>query len=260
MRLRAHFDIARAGLDSAMPIAARSLPTRGEADVWVFDLIGHPRQNFEALAYLDAIERERMMRFVRDEDRRRFAFGRATVRRILSAYDGRTPEELPLSAGANGKPFLRDSANLAFNLSHSHDVGLLAVAAGSLIGADVERVVPIAEDVAGAYFSESEQAAYRALAAHDRLEGFYRFWTLKEAMVKAVGDGLFMSLADFDVELGPPPRLARLAAEPDAPRRWSLATFVPRVGWIAALALRPHDDAPALAKRAPSGGDDEAGA
>jgi len=72
---------------------------------------------------------------------------------------------------------------LRFNLSHSGDVTLVAVARDSEVGVDVERIRPVIE---------MHSIARRWLGRDDIADEpeFYRVWTRHEAMVKALGVGL----------------------------------------------------------------------
>ena len=59
------------------------------------------------------------------------------LKRLLAAYLGCDPEDLPLQRSPHGKPFLEDAANLHFNLSHSGSCTAIAVSRDVLPGGDV---------------------------------------------------------------------------------------------------------------------------
>ena len=91
--------------------------------------------------------------------------------------------------GAHGKPFLSPEhrSNLQFNLSHSEDLAVLAVAQGLELGVDVERLRPISEGVAQRFFSRAEYNALKKFPPEWSTRGFYECWTGKEAFIKAHG-------------------------------------------------------------------------
>src|SRR3979409_2142049 len=60
------------------------------------------------------------------------------LRDVLAAYLETSPEAIRIVDGAHGKPELA-GGELHFNLSHSGDVGLVAVAAEREVGGDVQR-------------------------------------------------------------------------------------------------------------------------
>lgn len=195
-------------------------------------------------ALLSDAERQRASRFAFDRDRRRFIVARAWLRRLLSARLGVRPETVELVYGANGKPALAQrfaDSDLRFNVSHSDDVAVYAFAARREIGVDVEaiRVIRDADDIAGRFFSRHENEAYLALGPRDKPLGFFNCWTRKEAFIKALGDGLYHPLDAFDVSLTPgePARILRVDDTPGADCGWSLDSFSPVSGFVAAVVI-----------------------
>ena len=113
------------------------------------------------------------------------------LREVLAAYLEAAPEAIRIVAGEHGKPELADGG-LRFNLSHSGDIALVAVARERDVGVDVERidgrrdVLALAERALGA----DAAAAVRAAPATDRVAVFHRGWTRREAVAKCAGTGL----------------------------------------------------------------------
>ncbi len=90
---------------------------------------------------LSSDELARAARFHFERDRTRFSVARAALREILAHYLGTSPAEIAFVYGDHGKPALAPPyGDLRFNLSHSHDLALCAVARGSEVGVDVERI------------------------------------------------------------------------------------------------------------------------
>ena len=71
---------------------------------------------------------------------------RLFLRAVLSAYAGRSADELMFTSGAFGKPRLHDGDGLCFSLSRSGERVLLGVARGLELGVDVERRDPRLDD------------------------------------------------------------------------------------------------------------------
>ncbi len=160
----------------------------------------------------------------------RFTVAHGRLRLLLASVLGMAPGEIEFAAGRHGKPYLAGVAagsDLCFNLSHSGDVGLVGWAQGRDIGVDVEVWRPMRDEAAlvRRYFSPAEIAAYEALPAAGRTEGFFNCWTRKEAYIKAVGRGLGLPLDSFDVSLdsGAGACLLRPSGLCDDGRLWSLA-------------------------------------
>jgi len=196
---------------------------------------------------LAAEEQARAARFHFQPDRRQFIIVRAVLRLLLAGYLGQSAPAVTLGYTQFGKPFLLrpdgESKNaITFNVSHSHEVALLAFARGARIGVDVERVRPelAGTHIAERFFSPREVAALRALPAAGQPAAFFRGWTRKEAFVKARGEGLSLPLRNFDVSLaaGEPAALLHIESDPAEVQRWTLRTVTPTLsGYVAALAV-----------------------
>jgi 4'-phosphopantetheinyl transferase len=128
------------------------------------------------------------------------------------------------TVGPHGKPRLDDeSAGVRFNLSHSGDLGLIAIAQGAVeVGVDLEEIRP-RTDLRGVARRVFTQAEREAVEAGGEI-AFYRHWVAKEAFVKATGRGI-ESLRSFEVVLDGPggARLNHVAGDPGEAARWTLA-------------------------------------
>jgi 4'-phosphopantetheinyl transferase len=188
------------------------------------------------VAILDSQELQRMGSFYFARDRAHYAVTHANLRRLLGAYLNQRPEQVRLRADRLGKPELAEDDRLAFNLSHSRSIAVLAVAQGQPVGVDVEDVRPIEPAVAARHFSTAELAALDQLRGDAWLAGFYRCWTRKEAILKAEGVGLHRALDSFDVALLDDEPAGLLATRLDFRFPWKLHHLTPAAGTIGALA------------------------
>jgi 4'-phosphopantetheinyl transferase len=149
-------------------------------------------------------EQERAARFKFEDDRRRYIVAHGALRLLLSQYANVFANDLNFFTNANGKPFLVAApvvANIQFNLSHSHEVALIAVTQGREVGVDVERVKEdfAFGEVAGRFFTAREVAALNALPSELQRKTFYKCWTSKEAFLKAKGTGLSGQLDEVEI-------------------------------------------------------------
>jgi 4'-phosphopantetheinyl transferase len=196
-------------------------------------------------ASLSAEERARADRFRFARDRARYTVAHSALRHILARHAGTPPDRLRFVANEYGKPSLASPSPIRFNLSHSHDLALVAVTSGREVGVDVERVRPEVEclEVARCYFSPREVAALAALPIALRVHGFFTCWTRKEAYIKATGRGLSQALDAFDVtvEPGSPAALLRCADDPSEVERWTMRGLSPAPGYVGALAVEGGD-------------------
>jgi 4'-phosphopantetheinyl transferase len=150
------------------------------------------------------VEQDRASQFKFETDRQRYVAAHAALRSIVSSYVNSPARELQFAAGPYGKPKLAPihaTEKIEFNLSHSHDVALIAVAQGREIGVDVEWVRKdfVFDEVAQRFFTAREVAALHALPLHLQREAFYKCWTSKEAFLKAKGTGLSGQLDEVEI-------------------------------------------------------------
>lgn len=156
---------------------------------------------FEILAPAERASAERL-RFERH--RHHYVAAHALKRLMLSAFKGLPTSAWDFSLGPHGKPVLRSFPSLHFNLSHCD--GLVACALSGIVevGLDVERVVREAPlDLAGRYFAPEEEQWLTGLPPPLRNRGFFQLWTMKEAFIKATGDGLSQPLQEFAIAFNP---------------------------------------------------------
>jgi 4'-phosphopantetheinyl transferase len=199
--------------------------------------------------FLSDDERVRGLRFVRARDRRRFVICRGSLRIILGRLLNTSFEDLVFRSGPGGKPELGspiDSAGrstLRFNVTHSHDMALVAVSLGRELGVDLERIRSISESarIVESYFTAAEQAQFRAFHPSERDAAFLRGWTRKEAILKAKGVGLAGLATSFETMFGTTALNGQFMPASPLPRidAWSLWEAAPSDGYVAALAI--HD-------------------
>ena len=210
------------------------LPASMHCRLWQVDLDATPAP--QAVASLSEAEWERARRFVFKRDRNRFIAAHAALRQLLGHHSGQAGERLRFVAGRFGKPALA-SADLHFNLSHSHGTGLVALSTRDELGVDVEivRPMPDALALAAAYFSPAEQAALTACPTAQRDRAFFVCWTRKEACLKAAGVGLGLDTRSFHVGLEPDARHVTMPLA-DGPLQMALVSTHDGQGAVAALA------------------------
>lgn len=182
---------------------------------------------------LDPTEWERRSAYRRAEDQARFTVATALVKLAAARRLGLPAPDVVIDRTCDcGRPHGRprlSGQDLAVSISHSADRVLVALTAGAPVGADVERVRPVEiAGLAGHVLGAGEAAA--------DLPQFFRYWTRKEAVVKATGDGLRMPLSQVLVSApAQPPRLLRYGDQ--AGLVAAMADLDPGDGYAAAVAV-----------------------
>jgi 4'-phosphopantetheinyl transferase len=179
------------------------------AHVWWLALADVPEDASNLwLAILDEEERARAGRFMRAADRRQFIVAHGMLRAFLSYFLGGAPQDWRFITGSHGKPALHPIHRLQgieFNISHTDGAVACAIAQGSATGVDIEDEESTCDhlSVAQAYFARAEFMLVRDAPAAERKAIFSQLWTLKEAYVKALGQGLSIALDGFAFSLSP---------------------------------------------------------
>jgi 4'-phosphopantetheinyl transferase len=215
-----------------------------EVHVWSAALDGELPAAAELERLLSTDERARAGRFTSAGVRDRFVAARGLLRLILARYLKRDAAQLNFTHGTQGKPALAAEfagEGLQFNLAHSGNRALYAVALHRAVGIDIEQLRPGLdhEKLARRFFSPGEVAAMESLPPELRIQAFYRCWTRKEAYLKGCGAGLSLPLDSFDVSLLPDAAPALLAQRttPEEVSRWRMFDLTPPAGYWTALAV-----------------------
>lgn len=175
----------------------------GQVDVWCC-ATDEPRllnqyERYEAILSDEEKEEYRQRQFSTQAGA--YLVSRALLRTVLSEYCDLAPEALSFGTNEFGKPELLGEAtrHICFNAAHTHGLTLCAVSGGQAVGIDVEFQTDSAGmlDAADDYLSADEATALRSVAEEQKLSAFFRYWTLKEAYLKARGQGLSIALHEF---------------------------------------------------------------
>ncbi len=221
---------------------ATGLPAEGTCQVW-WTPAARP-DDPALLALLGAGERRRHATFGDPRGRAAYLTARAVTRLVLAGMLGTPAPELGFEAvcrqcgGPHGKPVLRSPpAPVEFSVSHSGRWCVVAFAARTEIGVDVERIALRGDTLPLRALAPAERATATGPGVRDRTAAFIRYWTRKEALLKATGDGLSVDPATITVT-GPDQPAALLrwdntSTPADTPH---LTDLVAPTGYAAALA------------------------
>jgi 4'-phosphopantetheinyl transferase len=219
-----------------------SMPTTTFSDL---DLTSHAER------ILSPEERQRADRFAYARDRRSYIIAHWLIRRALSSYVSVPPDAWEFARASHGKPFLAGrhaELGLLFNLSHTAGMVACGITRIGEVGVDVETIRSRDHlNLARRYFAPLEIAQLEPLSPTEQQEVFLRFWTLKEAYIKAQGLGLAMDLASFGF---PEVNRKRITIEfaqgtGDSPGEWSFFRHEPDpLHKIAVAVRRPADVVP----------------
>jgi 4'-phosphopantetheinyl transferase len=180
--------------------------------------------------------RARAARFRFEADAIRCLASEALLRHALAGWAGLEPGTWTVAQGPNGKPFLSSHRDVHFNLSHSGN-WLLCAVARSPVGVDVEEPRTLTHDPSARFMSLGELDAHRALPASSRTDHFYRLWTLKESALKAAGTGFSFDPRQISISLAGDRMIATGTPPPAPSGSWQVHTVPMPAGVFAAVCV-----------------------
>ena len=209
-----------------------------EVHVWRAALDRSPELTQFFAKSLSADEQTRADRFRFEQHRQRFITGRGILRSLLGRYLQIAPDQLQFNYSDKGKPALANQT-LQFNLAHSQGLALIAVSLDRPVGVDLEQIRAIADLnlLTQRFFSLTEHAAICNLPLDQQPKAFFRYWTCKEAYLKATGDGL-SKLKGLEISLESS-RSACLANV--SQNEWHLQELAPAEGFVGAIVAFQQD-------------------
>lgn len=176
----------------------------GQIHVWMFFLADvHSLRPY--FSVLDPDEKKRFGHFQKESVQNRSLIGHSMLRQLLGQYLSYPPEKLCFGTGVHGKPFLIDKElpfQIHFNLSHSGEWIVLSFSLDGPIGIDIEKPRPAisGQKIIKRFFHPEEAHTFSSLKKDDRELLFLRYWTVREAFLKALGNGLALSPDSFLVK------------------------------------------------------------
>ena len=169
--------------------------------VYLADISNMSNESYlELLQMMPQSRIDKISRYKQDADKKRSLAAMALLINAAKYY-GIT--NFDIVEESNGKPHFVKGTDLQFNLSHSGEKVMCTIDTHP-VGCDIQEMGEIKLAVAKRFFSQEEYELISSLnSKEEKKEMFYRLWTLKEAYIKATGEGLSRELNSFsfDIEL-----------------------------------------------------------
>lgn len=199
-----------------------------------------PEVSRHCASILSDIELQRSDRFMTEDLKNHFVQRRAFRRYCgaLALGSGTSLKQIVFEETENGRPYLRDRSDLWFSFSSCRSGFIGAWSSTHGLGVDLEdqTIEQEVADLAQMYFTESEAQTIRERGPA-RLRTFLQLWSLKEAALKSIGQGLSFGLDVFEFELEGSLRVVDAPADHGGPERFSAHLF-DQADACAALVLR----------------------
>jgi len=223
-------------------------------DIWLWNNADQVAQADDLFKTLNREECARRDRQFSSEKGVLWAIARANVRARLGAITGQPANELVFEENAYGKPNLA-GRTLSFSISHDGAWTALAVCAAAPVGIDIEAVQTLQREEMDWPLSAVEKQHLAQVAPVDLPQAFFRYWTLKEAFIKALGLGVSFPLHDFDMSpFGEAPSLLRVKGDAAAVRDWTFEAHEIRPNQRFAVAVKTGGESVKFTYHAKNGG------
>ncbi|MFB7304416.1 4'-phosphopantetheinyl transferase family protein [Heyndrickxia sporothermodurans] len=148
------------------------------------------------LSIITENKRDQVKNFLFLKDAQRTLYGDIMIRYLACQKLKINNEQLVFFHNEFGKPYLLNSSEFYFNISHSED-WVICVVSKKEIGVDIEKIKPIDLGIAKRFFSKNEYENLLSMPDNMKVNRFFDLWTLKESYIKYKGTGLSMPLDSF---------------------------------------------------------------
>jgi len=178
---------------------------KNQIDVWLLPIDGWDFTELGDSLISNLLSEKEQLRFGRFRPatkKAEFIVSRLLLRHLLKSYTECDTSQTEAIPDDMGRPFWvekGENIGLFFSLSHTKNMICCALSHNKEIGCDIESLQPrkYQEELTERVFSKKEQTFYRELPTANRSEFFYKSWTLKEAFIKALGQGLRIPLTSL---------------------------------------------------------------
>ena len=182
-----------------MPITPTSIPADNIVDIW--QVITN-RDVKDTSALTDILDQAEFARYqkLHHKFQQTYLLSHVACREILASYLNIQANDIVYKKNQYGKPDLDHNQSLKFNMSHSHDMAIIAISNNTEIGVDLEFIKRNSswKKIARRFFSEPEIHFLFNQPEQHQQTLFFQIWTRKEAFIKALGTGFATALSTFD--------------------------------------------------------------
>ena len=249
--MESHVAVSKPSAQGSVPMIVRPLETNAVRVRWLLLSTAKAEHLSFWRRMLDEDERRRADRFHFPADREAFTAAHALTRAMLSEVTGMPSTAWRFVEGKYGRPEVASSCatgGLRFNISHTR--GLVACAvAYQAVGVDVESADHMPDlGIADTVFAPEEALVLKSAPPALQRVLFFRLWTLKEAFIKATGEGLRRPLRSFSFTLDPvrirfhPERTS--SPQSDDAAKWQFAEYRPSPHQHLAVAVHHVESQP----------------
>ncbi len=139
---------------------------------------------------------EKIKRYRRWQDAQLSLLGRILLFKGVEEIYKENPHDKVIKHTKYNKPYFDDDL-IRFNISHSGEIVVCALSDEHEIGIDIEIITDIGADDFKSQMTENEWS--NIISSGNKKDSFFDYWTQKEAVIKAHGQGLTIPLKSFEI-------------------------------------------------------------
>ena len=164
--------------------------------LWYGEIIADEQSNQHYWQVLDVAERAQAEKMRKPLINQRYIEVHGRLRFLLADYLQQQPRHIRIARTDHGKPYLIDFPDIVFNISHTGQYLVVVIGHACQLGVDLELCQPRYNlpGMVDKCFAPEEAAYWHAQPETQKTIEFHRFWTKKEAFVKATGRGIALGL------------------------------------------------------------------
>jgi len=165
--------------------------SKGDVHIWETSLDASKELTEKCFNSLSPQEKERSTFFKFEKVQNNYVISQGVLHLLLGMYLNIEADKIKLGRHAKGKPFSADNLNLRFNMSNSGRKVVYAFSMDEEIGIDLEysRDLDDLNELISKNFTANE-INYITKIESEKKYRFFKFWTIKEAYLKAIGEGM----------------------------------------------------------------------
>ncbi|KAE9556743.1 hypothetical protein FO519_000149 [Halicephalobus sp. NKZ332] len=156
----------------------------------------------------------KIIRFRFKDDSLSCLVGRLFLRQMAKKITGKPWYQIEFKTTDRGKPYMVDTGNLTFgmNISHHGNYTVFSSSCSENVGVDVmkleesrshQSVDEYINFMAKSFSSEELRIMRSQETDFKKMTMFYRFWCLKESILKSTGIGIVKDLRNYDFRIDP---------------------------------------------------------
>lgn len=216
-----------------------TLLKENDLHIWQVSFLSNPAllELCKSVLSSEDLEKSKWLKFEKDQNK--YLISQGVLRLLLADYININSSKILISRHNKGKPFAKNDKSLFFNMSNSGNLCVYAFTRNSEVGIDIEekRSLLDLEDLIRKNLTKNE-IEYINKKPDEKINNFFRFWTMKEAYLKAIGEG--MRLTPDKIEFSIEKKNIRLINQHalNDNEDWLIKEFFPKTSYFGTLVYK----------------------